>query len=779
MLGRIQLWIIAFLIGAVGLWLTIGGIWLMGLGGTVLYVPIGLGCILSAILLYRRKKTGAIVYFALLLALAIWAGVEAGTDFWLLLPRLIGPAVIGLWLAMPWVWAELSGASVNRPLTLGLRLTAGFALPLLLVAALMLGGKDYSLQPLADGTRTAVAGDAHDWPVVGRSAAGTRYSPATQITPENVAQLEPVWNYRTGDLPENYPNSRVAQMFEATPIKIDDTLYLCSPRNIVIALDAVTGGERWRHDPKVDTKGVPMAICRGVTFYEAPVGSTEQCPRRIMVATVDARMIALDAATGKRCQSFGVNGEISLRTGLGEIAAGYYYVTSPPTIIGDVAVVGGLVLDNMAIDEPSGVVRGFDARTGKLRWAWDAGALEHKDAGAEEQFVRGSPNAWSLFSVDPQLGLVYIPTGNSTPDHFGGHRNALTDRYSASVVALDGASGRLRWSFQSVHHDLWDYDVASQPVLLDMPIGGATVPALLQPTKQGDIFLLDRRSGKPLLPVTERPVPAGDIPGERYSPTQPSISGAMSFMPPPLVEADMWGITPIDQLWCRIQFRRLNYQGRFTPISTKPTLVFPGNNGIMNWGSVSVDEARKVMIVNSSYMPLVAHLIPRKAAPPGQNIVLKGKAAISPMAGTPYAVQTERPFTSFLGIPCNAPPWGKLTAVDLKTQKLLWQRPLGTTSDHAPLGVPVPGVFNQGGSVVTAGGVVFVAAAMDNYLRAFDLHNGKELWKGRLPAGAQATPMTYVSRRNGRQYVVIASGGHQFMQTRIGDYVIAFALPEK
>ena len=778
MLGRMQLWLVALVIGAAGLWLTIGGAWLIGLGGSLAYLPLGLACIVSAVLLARRSKMGALLYFAVLIALAIWAGVEAGADFWLLLPRLFGPAVLGLWLATPWMWRQLEGATVQAPIATGLRVAAGVALPLLLVATLFVSAAD-DAAPSAPLTQAALGGDVHDWPVVGRSAGGTRYSPATQITSENVAQLEPVWSYRTGDLPENFPNSRSAQMFEATPIKVGDTLYLCSPRNIVIALDAATGRERWRHDPRVDSTGVPMLICRGVTYYEAAAGAAESCARRILVATVDARMIALDAATGKRCPSFGENGEISLRTGLGDIPAGYYYVTSPPTMIGNVAVVGGLVLDNMAIDEPSGVVRGFDALSGRLLWAWDAGAVEAKDGDAAQQFVRGSPNAWSLFSVDPALGLVYIPTGNSTPDHFGGHRNALIDRYSAAVVALDGANGRLRWAFQTVRHDLWDYDVASQPVLFDMPMGNATVPALLQPTKQGEIFLLDRRTGKPLTPVGERAVPAGAIPGERYAPTQPSLSGGLSFMPPPLVEADMWGITPIDQLWCRIQFRRLNYQGPFTPIGTEPTLVFPGNNGIVNWGSVAVDEARQVMIVNSSYMPLLAHLIPRKDAPQGQQIVLKGNAAISPMTGAPYAVQTERPFTSFLGVPCNAPPWGKLSAVDLKTQKLLWQRPLGTTRDHAPLGVPVPGVFNQGGSVVTAGGVIFVAATLDNYLRAFDLASGKELWKGRLPAGGQATPMTYVSREDGRQYVVIASGGHQFMKTRIGDYVMAFALPKK
>ena len=777
-LGRIQLWLLGACLLLSGLWLTLGGVWLAALGGSVLYAPLGLAAVAASVLLLRRNVWGASLFFIMVLMLALWGLSSVGLRFWLLLPYLGWAAVLAAWLAMPWMWRQVAGSRSDAPRFHGTLRWTGAIVPALVMVVSGLADPE----PAGGGKIAALAsqeaGDGTQWPVVGRNAAGTRYAPVAQITPANVHELKPVWTYRTGDLPPPGSKSRSAQMFEATPIKVGDVLYLCTPRNIVIALDADTGQELWRHDPQVDAGHVPMLICRGVTYYENPDAGASQCVRRILVATVDARLLALDARTGERCPSFGQGGEISLLEGLGPVKPGHYYVTSPPTIIAGNAVVGGFVLDNMTTDAASGVVRAFDAVTGEQRWAWDPGAPLDAAQRAVAEFSRGSPNAWSLFSADEQLGLVYIPTGNAAPDHFGGLRNADLERHSASVVALDGGSGQLRWSFQTVHRDLWDYDVASQPVLVDLPMGGQTVPALLQPTKHGEIFLLDRRTGEPLVPVREIPVPAGTMAGEHYSATQPASSDALSFTPRSFVETDMWGISALDQLWCRIQFRRLRYEGKFTPPSTQPTLVFPGNNGIMNWGSVSVDERRSVMLVNSSYMPLIVTLVPRADAPQGEDIVLDGRAAISPMLGTPYAVRTERPFVSPLGVPCNAPPWGLLSAVDLKSRTLLWQRPLGTTRDHAPLGVAVPGVFNQGGSVVTAGGVVFIAATLDDYLRAFDVETGKELWKGRLPAGGQATPMTYVSAKTGKQLVVIASGGHQFMQTPISDHVVAYGLPD-
>ncbi len=779
---RLLLWSLGGLLAIVGIVLGIGGAWLLGLGGSAYYLPAGLAHLVTGVLISRGRVLGVWIYCAVFVATLAWALAEVGLDFWLLLPRIGLPLVLALYMFTPWMRTQLglraaipahtgsgAGGRAARAVVI-----AAAGLAALVAAGLLLRGGGEDARPPAPGTADR---PATDWADYAGNKAGTRFSPAAQITRENVSGLRVAWTYRSGDLPENYPDSRAPQMFQATPLQIGDTLYLCTPRDIVVALDADTGTERWRYDPGVDETGVQTLACRGVSYHRSNVAQAADCARRILVSTVDGRMIALDAQTGRPCQGFGDDGEISLRSGLGQVRGGFHTVTSPAIVVGDVAVVGSFVLDNMTVDAPSGVVRAFDVISGRQLWSWDAG---REDPGTQlepdETYVPGSPNAWSLFSADEDLGLVYIPTGNPSPDYFGGLRSPAMERYVSSVVALDVATGDLRWSFQTVHHDLWDYDVGSQPVLVDMPVDGERVPALIQATKQGEIFVLDRRNGRPLGPIEERPVPRGDVPGEHYAATQPVSLALPSLAPPALREADMWGATPLDQLWCRIEFRRLRYLGLFTPPSLGNSLIFPGNNGIMNWGSVGVDAARGILVVPSSYMPMTLQLVPRARAPATDQIVLDGRAAVSPMKGTPYAVRTERPFASLLGLPCTAPPWGKLTAMDLETRQVLWQRPLGTTADHAPLRIPVPGVFNQGGPLVTRGGVVFIGAAMDNYLRAFDLDSGTELWKGRLPAGGQATPMSYVSPRTGRQYVVIAAGGHQFMSTTIGDYVVAYSL---
>ena len=782
---RLGLKVLAGLLFTLGAWLAGGGAWLVTLGGSWYYLVAGVATMASAVLLWRARRLGLWVYFATFVATVLWALAEGGADFWQLVPRLGLPLAIVLYLLMPWVRGAFTDAKGTVPVRPSGRGHAGVVLlGAGLLAAIAFGWREsravIDLPTTVNASAAAAAThDYSEWRAYGRTNAGTRYSSAAQITPSNVRDLEVAWTYRTGDVPQAYPGNRAGFMFEATPLKIGDTLYLCTPHNIVIALDADTGRERWRSDPKIDTAGVYTLACRGVAYHESRT-TTSACPRRILSATLDGRLIALDASTGERCPGFGQNGEISLRVGFGEVKPGYHLVTSPPTVIGNAAVVGGFILDNMSVDEPPGVVRAFDAVTGQLLWAWDTGRPQ--EAGPwqpGEPFTRGSPNAWSVFSADEALGLVYVPTGNPPPDYYGGNRSKALDQYGSSVVALEAATGKVRWAFQTVHHDLWDYDVASQPVLVDLPIDGETVPALIQPTKQGEIYLLDRRDGHPLAAVEERSVPKGDVPGERYSPTQPFSVGMPGFAPASLTEADMWGTSPLDQLWCRIEFRRMRYQGMYTPPGLDTSLAWPGNNGIMNWGSVAADEARQLMVVSSSYMPLVLKLIPRDQAPPGERITMEGSAAISPQIGTPYAVRTERPFLSPLGVPCNAPPWGRLSVVDLKARKILWQRPLGTTRDHAPLHIAVPGAFSQGGAIVTRGGVIFIAAALDNNLRAFDLATGEELWKGRLPAGGQATPMTYVSARTGKQLVVIAAGGHQYMQTTIGDYVVAYNLPDR
>ncbi len=769
MTSRIVTWGLGLLLMCVGLALMVGGAWLILLGGSPYYLVAGSGCLVSGALICRKRRLGVSVYGGTVVGTIAWALWEVGPNFWLLLPRIGGPLVLMLFMFTPWVQRALAPASVRA---VDKRLAALAAGLLLIVggAALTWHNREASVPNSPIGRAAPVT----DWADYAGNKGGTRFSAASQITPSNVSRLKVAWTYHTGDLPRG---GLSPQMFEGTPLQIGDRLYLCTPHNIVIALDADKGTELWRFDPKVNPEGSYTRACRGLAFHQSSSPAAADCPRRLLVATIDGRMIAVSAATGRPCRNFGQGGEISLRTGMGEVKPGWQFNTSPPAIVGDAAIIGGFVLDNMGTDEPSGVVRAFNALDGALMWNWDAGRKRVNAAlKPGESYTRSSPNAWSLFSADEKLGLVYVPTGNPSPDHFGGRRNAEMERYGSAVVALDVTTGAVRWAFQTVHHDLWDYDVASQPVLANVPVGGRLVPGLIQATKQGEIFLLDRRNGRPLAPTEEIAVPRGNVPGERYAPTQPVSHWLPSLTPPPLQEADMWGATPLDQLWCRIAFRQLRYLGRFTPPSLEKSLIFPGNNGITNWGSVAVDPDRQVLVVPTSYMPLTLKLIPRKDAPATDHIVLDGRAAISPMSGTPYAVRTERPFVSPLGMPCNAPPWGRLTAFDLKTRQILWQRPLGTTADHAPLGIPVPGVFNQGGAITTRSGLIFIGATMDNYLRAFDLESGKELWKGRLSAGGQALPMTFVSPRTGKQYVVIAAGGHAFMHTKMGDEVVAYSL---
>jgi quinoprotein glucose dehydrogenase len=615
-----------------------------------------------------------------------------------------------------------------------------------------------------------------EWPHYGQSQAGLRYSPLTQITPANVGDLEIAWMYRIGGLPKI--EGLLMPALEATPIVADGRMFLCSSTNKVVALDPETGGELWTHDPKIKLEGQTLLTCRGVTYFRdanAPAGSA--CAARIFMGTQDARLLSLDAATGKPCAAFGPGGEIDLASGRGEFKPGEYGVSSPPVVVGRNLIIGGRVADNVRLDIPPGLIRAFDVDTGALVWSWNPvppGRPEKVATEAGELYVSGTTNSWTVMSADTERGLVYVPTGNTSPDFFGGLRDGL-DYYSSSVVALDSATGQVVWRFQTVHHDIWDYDVPAQPVLFDLPTPAGNVPALAQPTKQGHLFVLNRVTGEPLFPIEERPVPQTAVAGEIPAPTQPfPVDEAFVLRPDWVTEDDMWGFTPWDRGKCREQFRELRHEGIFTPPSLEGTLQLPSFMGAMNWGSAAIDEAHGVLVVNRNNVATTVRLIPREDA---DARMAEGEFMI-PALKTPYALQME-PMLSPLGAPCNRPPWGALVAIDLKSRKRLWEVPLGTTRDLAPfpfwleLGVP-----NLGGPVITASGLVFIGAATDNFLRAFDLRSGKELWKGRLPAGPQATPMTYRARPGGRQYVVIAAGGHKYLGTTLGDTVVAFALPD-
>lgn len=623
-------------------------------------------------------------------------------------------------------------------------------------------------------------GPTAGWPVYGGDAGGARFSPLTQITPANVANLEVAWTFHTGDVLDG-STTMGKSAFQNTPVLLGDTLYVCSPKDRVFAIDPETGTQKWVFDPGIQTDGIWNFTCRGVAAWQDPhAREGQQCAQRIFLGTVDARLFALDAATGRPCMAFGDAGHVDLKQGMQPIADGEYGVTSPPTVIGDIVAVGGLVWDGQRTDHAPGVVRGFDARTGELRWFWDPvppgtpprPASPHN----EPYFHHGTPNAWSIFSTDAVRDLLIFGTGNAGPDFFGGQRNGL-DYYSSSVIALRGSTGELVWHFQTVHHDLWDYDVASQPLLIDVTKDGATIPAVVQGTKMGHVFVLHRETGEPVWPIEERPVAAGDVPGETYAPTQPFPTHPKPLHPARLDPEDAFGFVPWDRNACRDAIASLRNDGMFTPPSTGGSIQYPGVAGGINWGSIAFDPARKLLVTTLGRLAHEVKLVARdsaEAAAPQHPFEV-----VFPQRGTPW-VTRQRVLTapdSPFPIPCSPAPWGTLLAVDLESGEKKWEVPFGTTRGQAPwpfwfeIGMP-----SMGGPIVTASGVVFIGAAMDGYFRAVDVENGEELWKWHLPAGGQATPMTYRLRKDGKQFVVIAAGGHGSLGVPLGDSLVGFAL---
>ncbi|MGH7589306.1 MAG: pyrroloquinoline quinone-dependent dehydrogenase [Gemmatimonadota bacterium] len=624
-----------------------------------------------------------------------------------------------------------------------------------------------------------------DWTSYGNDPGGTRYSSADQITRENVDQLEVAWTYRTGD----YGLGEDAAKFEATPLLVDGTLYVSTPFGRVIALDPETGAERWSFDGNVDLSGDYGDFAnRGVSTWDDPErGAGDRCLRRIFLATIDARLFAMDGESGAPCEDFGDAGMVDLNEGLRHPPAykGEYQVTSPPAVVGDHVVVGSAIADNVRVHAPSGVVRAFDARTGEIRWAWDPIPLDPADPAHATWGGRanetGAANAWSVLSVDPGRDLVFVPTGSPSPDFYGGRRPG-ENRYANSVVALRGATGEVVWHFQAVHHDLWDYDVPAQPVLTTILRDGREIPVVLQTTKMGHLFVLHRETGEPVFPVEERPVPASTVPGEEAWPTQP-----FPELPPPLVPTalgpdDAWGVSEADRSACHGWLAGLRSEGIFTPPSLEGTVVFPGNVGGSNWSGLSVDPVRGLAIVPTNRLATIITLIPRDQVEERRAELVERYREVTAgpgfelteQTGAPYAMAREWALSPSM-LPCNPPPWGALTAVDLASGVTRWEVPLGSMAGDAPE-VARWGSVGLGGALVTGGGLVFIAGTFDHRLRAFDVEAGEELWSVPLPAGGNATPMTYRIGEEGRQYVVLAAGGHEVMGG-LGDYVLAFALP--
>ena len=841
---NLALTIAACLNALFGIVLVAGGGWLISLGGSWYYALAGLALLATAWLLFRRSATALWVYAALVMATLLWALWESGLDWWPLAARGDVLFLLGVFMLTPWVTRPLmrqrpardgdfvteDDGNAQRPGE-GRKVLADHRATTPLIASLLIflvvgvttwfvdpHGMEGELVPKqAQAAPDDLGVPPEEWHAYGRNHYGQRFSPLTQITPENVSQLEVAWHYKTGDV-RGEPWEPEETTFQVTPLKIGDLLYLCTPHQSVIALNATSGEEVWRYNPQIrDELALQHLTCRGLSYFDpakAPAASneapsesagvgfaaqeeaqirlnlpvaakdgrtTDDCGAMLFMPTADGRIIALDPEDGAVCSNFGNGtGQITLWANMPFPRVGGYYSTSPVLVTGSLIIAGGTVLDNVSTEEPAGVIRAFDVRTGELVWNWDPAKPEDTaPIAADALYTPSTPNSWIMFSADEDLGMVYIPMANAGPDQWGGDRNEVAAQYASAIVALDLETGQLQWSFQTVRHDLWDYDLPSQASLIDLTINGETVPALVQPTKQGELFVLDRRTGEPVLPVTDKPYPQGAVEGDRTAPTQPV--SALSFDPEPLTEASMWGATMFDQLACRIEFRSLRYEGRYTPPSTQGTLVYPGNFGVFNWGSVAVDPELQTVFATPTYLAFISKLIPREDDTTlyvqGDERPQDSLPALNENFGAPYAVQLSA-FTSKLGLPCQQPPWGYIAAADLTTGEVAWMRKNGTVRDSSPLPLPFKmGVPNLGGPLMTASRLAFLSSTLDYYVRAYDVMTGTEIWKARLPAGGQATPMTYVGA-DGRQYVVVAAGGHGSLGTKAGDDVIAYALPQ-
>ena len=785
---RVGLRFVAAAIGLLGLAFVIGGGWLLMLRGSPYYLFAGIGLGISAWLLLRGRASGAWWFWAVLAATFAWTWWESGSNYWRWVPRLGLMVALGIALAL--VQPALPGMRRKMSWMLAGALVVVFAVAFALafaphgitparvaapVAASAPAASSSSITPQAD----------EDWVAYGRGYDARRYTPLTQIDKRNVHRLERIWTVRTGDLPQHRWGA------ETTPLKVGDTLYLCTARSRMMALDAASGTVKWRFDPGVKDSDIPYtAACRGVAYFASPTSA--DCPSRVIGPTLDGRLIAVDARTGQPCSGFGENGQVDIKRGMGETPPGYVSITSAPTIVRGVVVTGHQVLDGQRRWAPSGVIQGYDAITGQLLWAWD---MLHPDRTglpeAGEEYARGTPNMWTTATGDEALGLVYLPMGNSAADYWSGLRTPIEDHFATSLVALDVATGKPRWNFQTTHIDVWDYDLGSQGTLVDFPTRAGPVPAIVLPSKQGDIYVLDRRNGRPLVPVDERRVPSGGVEPRRRSKTQPQ-SRYHTLRKSDLTERDMWGMTALDQLYCRIRFKQASYKGFYTPPeSDRHWIEYPGYNGGSDWGGIAIDSHRGIIVANYNDMPNFNRLVPRAEADRRgwgargdvRREVGGAGGGGDPQVGTPYAIDVNAGWRlDFTGLLCKEPPYGGIRAIELATGRLIWDRPFGSARRNGPFGIashlPVEiGTPNNGGAAITAGGLVFIAATTDNLIRAIDIDTGKELWHDTLPAGGQATPMVYAV--DGREYVVIVAAGHHFMETPAGDYVIAYALPSR
>ncbi|HAU5564763.1 TPA: membrane-bound PQQ-dependent dehydrogenase, glucose/quinate/shikimate family [Serratia fonticola] len=768
--------------------LYMGGKLLM-LGGSAFYALMAVGLLITAILLFRNQRSALALYAVLMWITLAWIIWEVGFDKWQWIPRGDLFGVIGLWLAMPWVVKPLYQGERRFHTFLG-----GTVIVMIVV---VIGLCFYDPLPQA-GTisnareQASEQGAANDWTAYGGTTDGQRFSSLNQITKENVQNLEVAWTYHTGDLRQDADASEYT--FEATPVKANGMLYFCTPHNEVHALDPETGAVKWKYTPNKDRSYLQQhQTCRGVSYYEqSPVAAQDSaaapaiCRKRIFNATTDAQLIALDADTGKPCADFGTNGVVDLHANMGEVRPHALMQTAAPLVAGKLVIVGGSVMDNgFNSGNPSGVIRAYDAETGRLVWNFDPANPDNTSpVAAGQNYPQDTPVAWGTLSADLKNGLVYVPFGNASPDEVGIERdaNSNTEKLRDALVALDLQTGAFKWRYQSSNHDLWDRDNPSQPSLLDIDYQGQKQPVVILPTKTGNLFVLNRLTGQPVYPVNQVKVSTeGGVPGEKFAATQPVSS--LNFIPDPLTEKSMWGITPFDQMSCRMDFRSLRYDGNpWTPATEAGSLIFPGNIGVFNWGSVAVDPQRQMLIAAPVRLAYKYNLIKRTPQTETQRLFTKdGQPYWNENFQGDYAIHIQQ-LASGLGIPCIAPPWGRMVGVDLKTGKTEWLRRVGVTKNlktsflpgRFPIGFPM-GMVAHGGPLLTAGDLVFHGATADNFFRAYDSTTGELLWQTELSAGAQATPSTFMGK-DGKQYVVIAAGGHGSLGTQAGDSVVAFRL---
>lgn len=785
---------------AVGLFFAIGGGKLLSLGGSAYFLIAGIVMLLSAIQFFRKKSSAVVLFLLVFIGTLIWALADVGMAFWPLVSRLMVPTGLALLALITWpALRKREGKTALAAPSYGLAAVLAVGMIVTLVQmfqphpTVAFKGETLPLVPVKAGE------EQKNWDNYGNTPEGSRFVALSQITRDNVKDLQVAWTFHTGDTPES-PTGNGAED-QQTPLQVGNTLYLCTPHNNVIAVEADTGKEIWKRE--INAQAQVWNRCRGLAYFDAtkPLtqptqpGSTpvlpalhvgESCQRRILMNTIDARLVAIDADNGQFCEGFGDHGVVDLKAGLGDAPDPQYQLTSAPTLAGTTIVVGGRVADNVQTDMPGGVLRGFDVITGAMRWAFDPGNADPNAVLMPgKNFARSTPNSWAPMSYDPAMNTVFIPMGSSSVDLWGANRTELDHKYGASVLALDATTGKEKWVYQTVHNDLWDFDLPMQPSLVDFPMeDGTSKPAVVIGGKTGMIFVLDRMTGKPLTKVEEQEIPLGNIPNEQYTRTQPRSVGMPQIGNQTLTESDMWGATPFDQLMCRISFKSMRYDGLFTVPGTDLSLSFPGSLGGLNWGGMSVDPNNRYLFVNDMRLGLWVQMIPadtnKADASNGGEAINTGMGAV-PLKGTPYAVNKNR-FMSPLGIPCQAPPFGSLSAIDMKTRQIVWQVPVGTVQDTGPFGIkmraqmPV-GMPTLGGTLATQGGLVFIAGTQDYYLRAFDSATGKEVWKARLPVGSQGGPISYVSPKTGKQYILISAGGARQSPDR-GDYVIAYALPE-